>query len=142
MKKVLKNSFVEQSVVSGPCTFNVFPVMEKLKEVEVNLNRVMMPGSSCYSIPYCCSYWKSKPDDRMLHRSGLCCVNIGAVYGNCPNIEKFMGVEIGSISQEQTFSKWNTMVKIKFHQEYLEQGGSRGLKEWARSRWFCKRPVV
>merc|ERR1712096_546621 len=65
--KVFKNSYVEKLVVFGPCTFNVFPVMERLKEVVVNTDSDH------------CTYWKSKTDDRQLHRAGLCCVNVGAV---------------------------------------------------------------
>jgi len=128
--KVFKNSYVEKLVVSGPCTFNVFPVMERLKEVVVNTDSDH------------CTYWKSKTDDRQLHRAGLCCVNVGAVFENCPNVERFMGVEVGMVSHKQTFTKWNTRMKKRFYEHYLDQGGSKELKDWAKTRWFSRRPVL
>jgi len=131
VKKVFKNSYVEKLVISGPCTFNVFPVMERLKEVVVNT-----------VTPYHCTFWKSKTDDRQLHRAGLCCVNVGAVYENCPRVEKFMGVEVGMVSHKQTFTKWNTRMKKRFYEHYLDQGGSKEMKDWAKTRWFSKPPVV
>jgi len=127
--KVLKNKFVEKLLVTGPCTLGLVPVMENLKEIEIN------PSSSC-------TYWKSRPDDRALHRAGLCCVNIGLLFQTCPKMERFMGVEVGSIPQTQTFSKWNSRVKKKFHQDYLKQGGTKEFKDWAKARWYSKKPEV
>jgi len=132
VNKVFKNSYVEKLVVSGPCTLNIFPVMERLKEVVVNLDAVLDH----------CTYWKSKADDRQLHRAGLCCVNIGAVYENCPNLERFTGVEVGMVSHKQTFTKWNTRMKKRFHEHYLDQGGLKEMKDWAKTRWFSRRPVL
>ena len=40
-----------------------------------------------------------------MHRIGLCCVNIGSVYENCPNVERFMGVEVGTVSHKQSFAE-------------------------------------
>jgi len=129
--KVLKNKFVERLVIKGPCTLNLVPVMENLKELEVKLYT---------SYPNSCTYWKSKVDDRNIHRAGLCAVNIGALYENCPKIEKFMGVEVGSISQDMIFSKWNSRIKKKFHQLYLAQGGTKEFKAWSKTRWYSRRP--
>ena len=106
VNKILKNGFIEKLIVTAPCTFNMLPVMERLKEVTVKFNTTTLMTD--------CTYWKSKADDRVLHRAGLCCVNFGAVYENCPNLEKFMGVEVGSVDQKMTFKKWNTRVKKKF----------------------------
>ena len=135
VNKVFKNSYVEKLVVAGPCTFNVFPVMEKLKEVVVTLNRtpVLEPN---------CTYWRGKSDDRVKHRAGLCCVNMGAVYKNCPKVERFMGVEVGMVSHKQSFNKWNNRIKMRFHEDYLKHGGSMDMKAWAKARWFKKCPVL
>ena len=130
VNKILKNSFIEKLIVTGPCTFNLFPVMERLKEVTVIFNTTF------------CTYWKSKADDQFLHRAGLCCVNMGAVYEKCPNMEKFMGVDVGMITQKQSFNKWNTRVKKKFYKYYQNHGGLMELKPWAKARWFSRRPVV
>ena len=46
INKVLKNSYVEKLTVTSPCTFNVFLVMEKLKEVVVNMD-TSFPASNC-----------------------------------------------------------------------------------------------
>ena len=130
--KVLKNKFVERLVVKGPCTLNLVPVMENLKELEVKLDT---------SQPDSCTYWRSKTDDRSLHRAGLCAVNIGALYENCPKMVKFMGLEVGSISQDMIFSKWNSRIKKKFYQHYLNQGGSKEFKAWSKTRWYARRPA-
>jgi len=130
-KKVLKNSFVEKLVVEGPCSMSLVPVMEKLKVVEVKLD----------SSPNSCTYWRSKLDDRNLHRDGLCCVNIGTMFDKCPNLEKFMGMDVGSISKN-TFNKWSLVLKKKFYEKYLYQGGTKELKAWARTRWFSKKQVL
>jgi len=130
-KKVLKNSFVKKLVVEGPCTMNLVPVMENLMVVEVKLD----------SSPNSCTYWRSKLDDRNLHRDGLCCVNIGTMFDKCPNLEKFMGMDVGSISKN-TFNKWSLVLKKKFYEKYLYQGGTKELKAWARTRWFSKKQVL
>jgi len=129
-KKVLKNSFIEKLVVEGPCTMNLVPVMENLKVVEVKLD----------SSPNSCTYLRSRLDDRTLHRDGLCCVNIGTMYDKCPNMEKFMGIEVGSITKT-TFNKWSLVLKKKFYEKYLYQGGTMEFKAWASTRWFSKREV-
>jgi len=130
-KKVFKNSFVEKLVVEGPCSMNLVPVMENLKVVEVKLD----------SSPNSCSYWRCKLDDRNLHRDGLCCVNIGTMFDKCPNLEKFMGMEVGSITKT-TFNKWSFVLKKKFYEKYLYQGGTKEFKAWARTRWFSKKQVL
>jgi len=130
-KKVLKNSFVEKLVVEGPCTMNLVPVMENLKVVEVKLD----------SSPNSCTYWRSKLNDRTLHRDGLCCVNVGKMFDRCPNLEKFMGIEVGSIPKT-TFNKWSLVLKKKFYEKYLYQGGTKEFKAWARTRWFSRNQVL
>jgi len=130
-KKVLKNSFVEKLVVEGPCTMNLVPVMENLKVVEVKLD----------SSPNSCTYWRSKLNDRTLHRDGLCCVNVGKMFDRCPNLEKFMGIEVGSIPKT-TFNKWSLVLKKKFYEKYLNQGGTKEFKAWARTRWFSRNQVL
>jgi len=130
-KKVLKNSFIEKLVVEGPCTMNLVPVMENLKVVEVKLD----------SSPNSCTYWRSRLDDRTLHRDGLCCVNIGTMFDKCPNMEKFMGMEVGSITKT-TFNKWSSVLKKKFYEKYLCQGGTKEFRAWTRTRWFSRRQVL
>jgi len=131
-KKVLENSFVEKLVVRGPCSMSLVPVMENLKVVEIKLD-------SFYSSS--CTYWGSKLDDRNLHRDGLCCVNIGTMFDKCPNLEKFMGMEVGSIPKT-TFNKWSTVLKKKFYEKYLNQGGTKEFKAWGMTRWFTRRQVL
>jgi len=130
-KKVLKNSFVEKLVVEGPCTMNLVPVMENLKVVEVKLD----------SSPNSCTYWRSKLNDRTLHRDGLCCVNIGKMFNRCPNLEKFMGMEVEPITKTP-FNKWSLALKKKFYEKYLHQGGTKEFKAWGRTRWFTRKQVL
>jgi len=127
--KLLKNRFVEKLIVEGPCTMNLVPVMENLKVLEVKLDSSMTNSN--------CTYWRSKVDDRQLHRNGVCCVNIGTLFENCPNLENFMGIDVGSIPKD-SFKKWNSELKKKFFNRYLNQGGSKEFKLWAKSRWFTK----
>jgi len=127
--KVVKNCYVEKLVVEGPCTMNLVPVMENLKVVEVKLD-----SSSC-------SYWRSKLDDRNLHRDGLCCVNIGMMFDKCPKLDKFMGMQVGFINKT-TFNKWSLVLKKKFYEKYLYQGGTMEFKAWARTKWFTKKQVL
>ena len=131
VNKVLKNSYVQKLIVEGPCTMNLVLDMENLKEVQVKLDDSLQHNN--------CTFWKSKQGDRDQHRVGLCCVNIGKLYETCPNLEKFMGVEVGSVTKE-SFGKWNSKIKKKFYQEYLGQGGTLEFKRWAKSRWFSKMP--
>jgi len=133
VSKVLKNKYVEKLVVIGPCTLNLVPIMENLKEVEI------IPESFP---PSSCTYWRSRQEDRALHRAGLCCVNIGTAYQNCPKLERFMGVELVSIPQTLAFRKWNSRVKKRFYEDYLSQGGTKEFKAWAKARWYNKQPVV
>jgi len=130
--KLLKNRFVEKLIVEGPCTMNLVPVMENLKVLEIKLDSSMLNSN--------CTYWRSKVDDRQLHRNGVCCVNIGTLFENCPKLEKFMGVDVGLITKD-SFKKWNSGLKKKFYQNYLNQGGNKEFKLWAKSRWFS-RPVT
>ena len=132
--KVLKNKFVEKLVVKGPCTLNIVPIMENLKEVEVLLDS-SHPNANC-------TYWKSKFDDRNMHRAGLCCLNIGTLYQNCPKIKKYMGVDVGSVSQDLLFNKWNSRIKKKLFQLYIDKGGVKKFKVWSKTRWYSRRPAT
>ena len=127
VKKVLKNRYVEKLVVEGPCNLNLVPDMENLKVVEIKPD--LLPGS--------CNYRRSKQDDRILHRNGLCCVNVGTMFEKCPNLEKFVGLEVGSIPKAN-FKKWNLLLKKVFYKDYLHQGGTKEFKTWVKTRWFTR----
>ena len=136
VKKILKNRFIEKLIVTGPCNFNIFPVMERLREVMVKVDTTALHNNSE------CIYWKSHADDRVLHRAGLCCVNMRAVFKNCPSMEMFMGVDVGNVDQKQTFKEWNSVMKEKFYKYYQNQGGSKEFEPWVKTRWFSKKFVV
>ena len=36
----------------------------------------------------------------------------------------------------------NNRVKKMFFDDYIKQGGMKEYKEWVKSRWFSKRPVI
>ena len=89
VNKVFKNSFVEKLVVKGDCNFNMFPVMKKLKEVVVQLDH-SLPD------PFCCLYcsksdWDNAWEGFHLHRTGLCCVNMGSIYEKLTNCGEVHG---------------------------------------------------
>ena len=91
VEKILTSSVVERLEIEGACTVNIVPVMRNLKEV------VVRPKPKSSNSPgELCTYWKSKKEDRAIHRAGLCCVNLGATYANCPNLTRFMGIDVPS----------------------------------------------
>jgi len=132
--KVLRNKFVERLVVTGPATYYIVPVMERLKEVEVVVNEMILTGTG--------TDWKSEANNRNLLKGGICCVHIGALYGYCPGVKKFMGMEIASVTPFQPCNRWNKELKLLFYKDYINQGGTMGLQEWAKIRWFSNIPIV
>lgn len=142
--KVLENKYIEKLVVTGPCTFNAIPVMERLREIEVHVNPPAENNEDC------CSYFKAKADDRKSHRTGLCVVNIGAAYELCPKLERFMGHNLAELplrakdkSQSQlTFKIWNTRMKKYFYEDYSKSGGTLDSKAWSKTRWISKKPSI
>ena len=152
--KVLINKHIERLKITGPCTFNIYPVMENLKEINLTFDKAD-------SNEDCCTYFKSKIDDRKIHRQGLCVLNLAAAFENCPKLEKFMGIDLTSTfsqenekkkkrkqekekdkPQELTFSRWSLRVKKLLYEEYTKQGGTMEMKHWSRSRWVSKKPVI
>ena len=139
--KVLQNSHVEKLVVAGPCTFNAHLKMESLKELEVHMRPPEASGD-------CCSYCRVKPDDRQLHRPGLCVVNLGAIYDYCPKLEKLLGHDLTALpltnknGSKLTFSAWKSRLKKVFFEEYTRNGGTKDVKSWTKTRWCFKRPEV
>ena len=106
--------------------------MKSLKEVTLELPK----GGEM-----CCSYPRSRMDDRKIHRAGRCIVDIASVHGNCPNLVSFNGISIGHISQASEFGKWSSRVKAIFYKDYLKSGGKKEMKKWAGTRWFKKKRV-
>ena len=91
----------------------------------------------------CCSFNKSKLDDRKIHRTGLCIIHMGSLYSNCPKIEIFDGINLGKNSQENlNFRQWNTKLRKLFYEDYVKKGGTKEFKGWKSSRWFSKMPTV
>ena len=119
--------------------------MKKITEVSLTLSEAS--GSS----KDCCSYLKSRLDDRDLHRSGLCIIHLGTLFGRCPRLENFNGINIGRFPmpaspvrgpKDNSFSKWNGKVRPLFHNDYLRHGGRMEIKDWARKRWFSRQPSI
>ena len=90
-------------------------------------------------------------DDRRIHRAGLCIIHLGTLFGRCPRLEKFNGINIGKFPmpatpvrapKDNSFSKWNGKVKPLFYDEYLYSGGRQEIKEWSRKRWFSRQPSI
>jgi len=143
LSKVFVNDNIKSLQIKGPCTLNIFPIMKNLQELDIKLDVANVPNVDC------CSYFRSKADDRKSHRPGLCVVNIGTIFENCPKLEKFMGVDLKGVvdkkskkDKDMTFSKWNMRVKKLFYEDYVKQGGKLELKKWSKARWLTKRPIV
>lgn len=107
--------------------------MKSLKEVTLKLSE---GGERC------CSFLRSRMDDRKIHRAGRCIVDITSVYRNCPSLLNFNGLDIGHISQSLEFNKWINRVKNIAYQDYLSSGGEKEMKKWAATRWFKKKPQI
>ena len=135
LRKELSSSYVESLEIDAPCTVCIEPKMENLREV------IVKPKSK--SGTSVCSFWKSKSDDRDMHRAGLCCVNIGSVFNTCPKLVRFMGVEVESVmTKNRKFTVWNAKMKKAFYEIYTKSGGSLEFKTWCKRRWFAKQPCT
>ena len=126
--------------------------MKNLTEVTIEMSKPEGGSKDC------CSYQGSRMDDRRIHRNGLCVINLGTLFGRCPRLENFNGINIGKIpmfptSHQSTkdkdkgpvndFGKWSRKLKPLFHEEYLRNGGRfKEMKPWASKRWFFRQPSV
>ena len=131
--KVFNNCFVKRLTLRLPCNFNLHLVMTALQEVVLKHREPT------------CMYPRSALDDRVLHRSGLCGVSLASCFQNCPQLEVFAGVQIGSSGQDESFLKWSKRLKAPFHSDYLAKGGMLDLKAWSKvrgGRWFCRQQVL
>jgi len=137
--KVLVNQHVERLEVTGPCTFNLVPVMANLQEVVVNLDTWLAWEQPDTPL---CSYWKARPDDRNLHREGLCCVNFAPVYRSCPKLETFAGIHVGDIPRCLTVLEWSGEVKKRFFKRYEGKGGTMDINTWQKRRWLKKQTLL
>ena len=108
---------------------------KNLREVTVKPK----PESSSNSMGNFCTYWKSKSDDRVIHRAGLCCVNLGSTYANCPKLKQFMGLDVSSLNHSRASPLSNLKLKKRFYEMYVAAGGSMEFKSWCKTRWFSKK---
>ena len=63
--------------------------MKNLTEVTMEMSKAEVSGKDC------CTYQGSKMSDRKIHRNGLWIINLGNLYGRCPWLENFNGINIG-----------------------------------------------
>ena len=135
--KELTNNVVEKLEIQGPCTLRIMPVMSNLREVIVKPQSLPDRNNG-----YMCTFWKSRTDDRNIHRVGLCCVNIGTTFKRCPKLVRYTGIELPSLTPVQNikFSEWNLILRRKFYDNYLSAGGLMEFKEWCKLRWFTRQP--
>ena len=135
VQKILTSSVVERLEIEGACTVNIVPVMRNLKEV------VVRPKPKSSNSPgELCTYWMSKREDRAIHRAGLCCVNFGAIYANCPKLTRFMEVDLPSTPLNRNSAICNLKLKKKFYKLYIS-AGSMNFKTWCKLRWISKKVV-
>jgi len=134
INKVFLNDYVRRLSICVPCNFNLHLVMPKLEEVILT-----HPESTC-------TYYRSPATDRHLHREGLCGVRLASVFQRCPNIQTFAGINIGHVTMEQTFTKWNNRVRKLFYEAYVTKGGMKDFKSWCKTkgggRWFAKQEEI
>jgi len=142
---VFKNGWIERLMIHGDCKQNIQLVMENLKELSID--PIERTSTSSNSSAVLCGHKKTKQkagrEDRESHRPGLCVVSVASVYQNCPNLERFAGVDIGSVDHGLTFKKWNSQVKRLFFSQYRMEGGDQNFRVWSASRWGdSKQPAL
>ena len=123
-----------------------FPIIRYLRENLKELSIDPIEHTASISSAVLCGHKKTKQkagrEDRQSHRPGLCVVCVASVYQNCPNLERFAGVDIGSVDHGLTFKKWNSQVKRLFFSQYRMEGGDKNFRAWSASRWGASRQPV
>ena len=104
--------------------------MPMLKEVEVSFSNTETG----------CNFWKSHPEDQnvAIHKNSQCCVDVRAIWKECPRVHRFNGVCMEEQREGKTFNKWMLKVKRAFFKDYEQRGGTMALKLWGKTRWNSK----
>ena len=131
---------VEKLEVRGPCSLQLRLDMLALREVTTLAWDTAAP----------CTSTQLADDDRAIHRTGSCGVDVRRVWGDCPLLTSYNGVTLEAQGVEvvgeeghilvmnqlgQSFSKWMAVSKKAFYADYRRQGGEKDLQAWAKARW-------
>ena len=79
-------SLVKMLHIIGPCSLQFRPEMESLKEVRVSPIQAL--ESSTCTLP------RVPEADRAMHRQGICCMDVRALWRKCPMVAKFNGISL------------------------------------------------
>ena len=137
-------SLVERLHIIGPCSLQFRPVMESLKEVKVS----PIQGNTAT-----CTLPKIPEEDRAMHRPGICCMDVRALWRQCPMVTSFFDISLKAhgnwrrvrddpqsgrravLFYEQSYPQWMATCKKTFFKDYVRRGGQLELKSWAKTHW-------
>ena len=144
VKVDLSSDLVERLHIIGPCSLQFRPVMESLKEVKVS----PIQGNTAT-----CTLPKIPQEDRVMHRPGVCCMDIRVLWRQCPMITSFFDISLKAqgnwrrvrddvqsgwravLFYEQSYPQWIATCKKTFFTDYVRRGGQLDMKSWAKTHW-------
>ena len=78
-------SLVKKLHIIGPCSLQFRPDMESLKEVKVT----PIDGETST-----CTLLHLPEEDQVVHKQGMCCLDVRALWRKCPNVTKFNNIPL------------------------------------------------
>ena len=137
-------SLVKKLHIIGPCSLQFRPDMESLKEVKVT----PIDGETST-----CTLLHLPEEDRVVHKQGICCLDVRALWRKCPKVTKFNNIPLkvqGKLrrvgargrrwgivfnSLGESFPTWISACKKAFFKDYKRNGGQLEFKAWGRKYW-------
>ena len=134
-------SLVERLHIIGPCSLQFRPVMEGLKEVKV---------SPIQGRTTACTLPNIAEEDRVMHRPGMCCIDVRGLWRKCPMVTSFFDISLKAhgnwsgdkaqvVFDEQSYPQWTSTCKKAFFKDYVRRGGQLDLKSWAKTHWNSRK---
>jgi len=141
-------SIVERLHIIGPCSLQFKPVMESLKEVKVS----PIQGNTAN-----CTLPKIPEEDRVMHRPGICCMDVRALWRKCSMVTSFFDISLKAhghwcrdrgdpqsgrravLYDEQSYPQWMATCKKTFFKDYMRRGGLEDLKSWSKTHWNSRK---
>ena len=141
-------SLVKKLHIIGPCSLQFRPDMESLKEVTVSPIQGETAACTLLHVP---------EEDRMMHRQGICCMDVRALWRKCPKVTKFnriplkvqgklrrvgargrrWGIVFNSLGE--SFPKWISASKKAFFKDYKRRGGQLDVAAWGKKYWNSRK---
>ena len=134
---------IEKLWIVGPCSLDFRLATPRLREV-TTATWPRVAASPCTSS-------RLPADERRIHRSGSCGMEVRWAWGRCPLLTSYNGVTLEAQGREEVDDQgrlhvvrnefgedrklWMAAAKVSFHADYRIKGGEKELKAWAKARW-------